>query len=102
MRRSKNSACADLTGVPRRETHLSLARRLTFVTGGISSILPRVQLGVYTQSSGSLMGTRHWLGSALRGAYMEQPVNTWLVSGLYTKEKSWTGGRRKKKKTGEF
>lgn len=68
------------------------------MTGGISSILPRVQLGVYTQSSGSLMGTRHWLGSALRGAYMEQPVNTWLVSGLYTKEKSWTGGEKKKKR----
>lgn len=45
------------------------------MTGGISSILPRVQLGVYTQSSGSLMGTRHWLGSVFRGAYMEQPVN---------------------------
>lgn len=56
-------------------THLSLVRRLTFVTGGISSILPMVQLGVYTQSSGSLMGNRHWLGSIFRGAYMEQPIN---------------------------
>lgn len=72
------------------------------MTGGISSILPRVQLGVYTQSSGSLMGTRHWLGSILRGAYMEQPVNTWLVSGLYTKEKSWTGEGGEKKNRESF
>lgn len=56
-------------------TNLSLVRRLTFVTEGISSILPRVQLGVYTQSSGSLTGNRHWLGSIFRGAYMEQPIN---------------------------
>lgn len=55
--------------------HLSLARRLTLVTGGISSILPRDQLGVYTHSSGSLIGNRHWLGSVFRGAYMEQPTN---------------------------
>lgn len=68
--------------------HLSLVRRLTLDTGGISSILPRVQLGVYIQSSGSLIGNRHWLGSVFKGAYMEQPMKGWDVSGLYTKEKS--------------
>lgn len=55
--------------------YLSLVRRLTFATEGIISILPRVQLGVYTQSSGSLMGSRHWLGSVFKGAYMEQPTS---------------------------
>lgn len=69
--------------------YLSLVRRLTFVTWGIISILPRVQLAVYTQSSGSLIGNRHWLGSVFKGAYMEQPMSAWHVSGLYTKEKSW-------------
>lgn len=49
-------------------------RRLALDTGGIRSIFPRVQLGVYTQSSGSLMGNRHWLGKVFRGAYMEQPM----------------------------
>lgn len=44
-------------------------------TGGIRSILPMVQLAVYTQSSGSLTGNRHWLGSVFRGAYIEQPMN---------------------------
>lgn len=56
-------------------TNLSLVRRLTFDTVGISCILSRVQLGVYTHSSGSLIGNRHWLGSVFRGAYMEQPMN---------------------------
>lgn len=68
------------------------------MTGGISSILPRDQLGAYTHSSGSLIGSRHWLGSVLSGAYMEQPTNNWLVSALYTKEKSWEGKKKKKKK----
>lgn len=57
------------------QLYLSLVRRLTFVTGVISSILPRVQLRVYTPSSGSLIGNRHWLGSIFRGAYIEQPMN---------------------------
>lgn len=56
-------------------TNLSLVRRLTLVTGGISSILPRDQLGVYTHSSGILIGKRHWLGRVFNGAYMEQPTN---------------------------
>lgn len=77
-------------------TNLSLARRLTLVTGGISSILPRDQLGAYTHSSGSLIGSRHWLGSVLSGAYIEQPTNNWLVSALYTKEKSWEEEKKPK------
>ena len=60
-------------------------------TGGISSILPRVQLGVYRHSSGSLMGIRHWLGSVFSGAYMVQPTSAGHASGLYTKEKSCKG-----------
>lgn len=53
---------------------------------GLSSSLPMVQLGLYMQSSGILMGVRHWLGSVFRGANIEQPTKAWHSSGLYTNE----------------